>query len=447
MANVERDATMFTLASSDDAAQRSEHWFDTGAVERHSRANDEPEWMTRLRLRSLSLFDEPAISAWFAVDLPGVVLEHLDAAIGTDPDPVDGVVPDRRNSVGSTTLVEVESIERRNRARLREQGVVFCDLATAARDHSRLVERYLGSVVSPGDSPLAALNTALWSRGWFVYVPPGVDVDIPLEVDSTGRSSSTRPFERTLIIAGKGANVRYFGGCSAPVYTKEPLHASVVEIVVEEHASVGCTTIQNWSPNVSNFVTKRARVEAGGRMEWIDANIGSKLTSGAPCLHLAGDGATGAVRSVAYAGAGQHQDTGAQAIHDAPNTSSEFVSRSIVRNGGSAATRGVVRVALGAVGAASRSECRTLVLDEISDATMFPSTQIDEPDASVERDETVSTITAGQLLYLASRGLSETQAAAIIANGFVESITKALPIEYAVEWSRLIELQMFGSVG
>ena len=308
-------------------------------------------------------------------------------------------------------------------------------------------QQYFGTVIPPGDNKFAALNTAVWSGGSFIYVPPGVEVEMPLQAYFRINSENAGQFERTLIIADEGSQVHYIEGCSAPVYTNDSLHSAVVEIVVKPSARVTYTTIQNWSPNVYNLVTKRARVEAEGHMEWIDGNIGSKLTMKYPSVYLVGPKATGEVLSVAYAGPGQHQDAGAKMVHAAPETTSKIVSKSISKDGGITTYRGLVRIEEGAYGCKSHVQCDALILDEESESRTMPYMEVGERDAEIGHEATVSKIADEQLFYLMSRGLSQEQAMSMVVNGFIEPITRTLPMEYAVEWSRLIELQMEGSVG
>jgi Fe-S cluster assembly protein SufB len=335
----------------------------------------------------------------------------------------------------------------KNREDLEARGILFCDMDTALREYPHLVKQYFGTVIPPGDNKFASLNTAVWSGGSFIYIPPGVECEMPLQAYFRINSENAGQFERTLIIADEGSKVHYIEGCSAPVYSSDSLHSAVVEIIVKPHARVTYTTIQNWSPNVYNLVTKRARVEAYGHMEWIDGNIGSKLTMKYPAVYLVGEGATGEVLSVAYAGAGQHQDAGAKMVHAAPNTSSKIVSKSISKDGGTTTYRGLVRVDEGAHGCKSHVQCDALLLDEDSVSKTFPYMEVGERDARIGHEATVSKIADEQIFYLQSRGLSEEQAMSMVVNGFIEPITRTLPMEYAVEWSRLIELQMEGSVG
>ena len=340
-----------------------------------------------------------------------------------------------------------EVVYHRNREELAKQGILFCDMDTALREYPDLVKRYFGTIIPPGDNKFAALNTSVWSGGSFIYVPPGVECEMPLQAYFRINAENAGQFERTLIIADEGSQVHYIEGCSAPVYTSDSLHSAVVEIVVKPSARVTYTTIQNWSPNVYNLVTKRARVEAEGHMEWIDGNIGSKLTMKYPSVYLVGPKATGEVLSVAYAGAGQHQDAGAKMIHAAPETTSKIVSKSISKDGGKTTYRGLVRVDEGAVGCKSHVQCDALILDEDSESRTLPYMEVGERDAQIGHEATVSKVADEQLFYLMSRGLSEEQAMGMVVNGFIEPITRTLPMEYAVEWSRLIELQMEGSVG
>ena len=410
-------------------------------VEQIAWCNGEPDWMTKLRLYSFDLFDQKPIAEWFAVNMADIDFQDIYYYLGPKGEQV--FEPGELLEAQS----EPEVIYRNNRHELEKQGILFCDMDTAVRKHPNLVQEYFATIVPPGDNKFAALNTAVWSGGSFIYVPPGVEVEIPLQDYFRNNSERAGQFERTLIIADEGSKVHYIEGCSAPVYTKDSLHSAVVEIVVKPDARVVYTAIQNWSPNVYNLVTKRARVEAGGHMKWVDGNIGSKLSMTYPSVHLVGDGATGEVLSVAYAGKGQHQDVGAKMVHAAPNTTSKIISKSMSKDGGFTTYSGLVRVDEGAVGAKVHVECNALILDEHSMSEAFPHTEIAEPDAQIGHESTVSKIADEQLFYLMSRGLSKEQAMGLIVNGFIEPITRTLPIEYAVEWSRLIELQMEGSVG
>jgi FeS assembly protein SufB len=340
-----------------------------------------------------------------------------------------------------------EVVFHRNRADLEAKGVLFCDMDTAVREYPDIVRRWFGTVIPPNDNKFAALNSAVWSGGSFIYVPPGVKVDMPLQAYFRINAENMGQFERTLIIADEGSQVHYIEGCSAPVYSTDSLHSAVVELIALPGSRITYTTIQNWSNNVYNLVTKRARAEAEARVEWIDGNIGSRLTMKYPSVYLMGPKASGEVLSVAYAGPGQHQDAGAKMIHAAPETTSTIISKSISKDGGATTYRGTVHVDKGATGAKSFVRCDALLLDEQSVSETKPYMEVGERDASIGHEATVAKIGEDQLFYLMSRGLSESQAMGMIVNGFIEPVTKTLPMEYAVEWSRLIELQMEGSVG
>ena len=318
---------------------------------------------------------------------------------------------------------------------------------TALREYPEIVKAYFGRVIPPNDNKFSSLNSAVWSGGSFIYVPPGVKVPMPLQAYFRINAENMGQFERTLIIADEGSEVHYIEGCSAPVYTTDSLHSAVVEIIVKPSARVTYTTIQNWSNNVFNLVTKRARVETEGHMEWIDGNIGSRLTMKYPAVVLVGPKASGEVLSVAYAGPGQHQDAGAKMTHAAPETTSKIVSKSISKDGGRTSYRGLVRIEPDAYGCKSHVQCDALILDDQSTSDTYPYMEVGSRDAIVGHEATVSKIADDQLFYLMSRGLSQQQAMGMIVNGFIEPITRTLPMEYAVEWSRLIELQMEGSVG
>ncbi len=340
-----------------------------------------------------------------------------------------------------------EVVYHRNREDLEAQGVLFCDMDTALKEYPQLVKQYFGKVIPPNDNKFSALNSSAWSGGSFIYVPPGVEVEMPLQAYFRINAENMGQFERTLIIADEGSQVHYIEGCSAPTYTSDSLHSAVVEIIVKPSARVTYTTIQNWSDNVFNLVTKRAYVEAEGHMEWIDGNIGSKLTMKYPAVVLAGPKASGEVLSVAYAGPNQHQDTGSKMIHAAPETTSKIVSKSISKDGGRTSYRGLVRVEDDAYGCKSHVQCDALILDDESISDTYPYMEVGSGDAVIGHEATVSKVADEQLFYLQSRGLTEEQAMGMIVNGFIEPVTRTLPMEYAVEWSRLIELQMEGSVG
>ncbi|HET9186166.1 MAG TPA: Fe-S cluster assembly protein SufB, partial [Solirubrobacterales bacterium] len=321
------------------------------------------------------------------------------------------------------------------------------DMDTALREHEGLVREYWATIIPPNDNKLAALNSAVWSGGSFVYVPAGVKVEMPLQAYFRINTENMGQFERTLIIAEEGADVHYIEGCTAPVYSTDSLHSAVVEIVAKPSSRVRYTTVQNWSQNVYNLVTKRAVAQEKATMEWVDCNLGSKLTMKYPSIYLLGREAHGEILSIAFAGEGQHQDAGGKIIHGAPKTSSSIFSKSISKDGGRATYRGLLEVADGASEARSKVVCDALLLDEDSRSDTYPTIRIDENDADVGHEATVSKIGDEQLFYLQSRGLDEEEASKMIVNGFIEPVTKELPMEYAVELNRLIELQMEGSIG
>ena len=444
---------------------RPEKGLTADVVDQMSWYKGEPDWMRNFRAKSLRTFERKPMAEWFAVNMPDIdfndiyyyirptndgVVDEWDAL----PDKIKETyeklgIPEaeRQYLAGVTSQYDSEVVYHKNREDLEARGILFCDMDTALREYPDLVKRYFGTVIPPGDNKFAALNTSVWSGGSFIYIPPGVDCEMPLQAYFRINSESAGQFERTLIIADEGSKVHYIEGCSAPVYTMDALHSAVVEIIVKPSARVTYTTIQNWSPNVYNLVTKRARVEAEGHMEWIDGNIGSKLTMKYPSVYLVGPKATGEVLSVAYAGAGQHQDAGAKMVHAAPETTSKIVSKSISKDGGITTYRGLVRVEEGAHGCKSHVQCDALILDEQSESRTLPYMEVGERDAQIGHEATVSKIADEQLFYLQSRGLSQEQAMGMIVNGFIEPVTRTLPMEYAVEWSRLIELQMEGSVG
>ncbi len=377
----------------------------------------------------------------------GFVRVESIESIGIEP-VYDIEVNDRHNFVAEGFVVHnSEVVYHKNRDDLAGMGVLFSDMDTALREYPEIVQQYLGTVIPPGDNKFAALNSAVWSGGSFIYVPPGVHVDMPLQAYFRINSENAGQFERTLIIADEGSSVHYVEGCSAPVYSTDSLHSAVVELIAKPGARIRYTTIQNWSPNVYNLVTKRARAETEATVEWIDGNLGSKLTMKYPAVVMVGPKAHGEVLSVAYAGAGQHQDAGAKMTHAAPETTSIIDSKSISKDGGRTTYRGLVKVEEGAHHVKAHVRCDALILDDDSRSDTYPYMEIDEKDARIGHEATVSKVGDDQLFYLMSRGLTEQQATAMIVNGFIEPITKTLPMEYAVELSRLIELNMEGAVG
>jgi len=354
---------------------------------------------------------------------------------------------EREFLAGMGAQYDSEVVYHNIREDLAKQGVIFVDTDTALREYPDLVRQYFGTIVPPNDNKFAALNTATWSGGSFIYLPEGVHAEVPLQAYFRINAEKMGQFERTLIIAEPGSYVHYVEGCTAPIYSSDSLHAAVVEIIIKPGARVRYTTIQNWSPNVYNLVTKRTVAYEGAIMEWVDANLGSKLTMKYPSVYLMEPGAHGEVLSVAFAGAGQHQDAGAKMVHAAPYTSSVITSKSISKDGGRTSYRGLVKAYPGAVGAKSTVRCDALILDEASRSDTYPYMEIEEEQVSIGHEATVSKIADEQLFYLMSRGLSQAEAATMIVSGFIEPIVKELPMEYAVEMNRLIQLQMEGAVG
>ncbi|MGD0873889.1 MAG: Fe-S cluster assembly protein SufB [Acidimicrobiales bacterium] len=466
MAITELDLGKYQLGWSDveDYVFKPRKGLSEAIVREMSAMKGEPSWMLDFRLSSLRRFERKPMVRWFAEKMPDLDFDDIYYYIK----PTDAQVSDwdqlpesvkntwdrlgipqaeRKYLAGVTAQYESEVVYHRNREDLARLGVLFTDMDTAVREHPEIVRKWFGKIIPPGDNKFAALNSAVWSGGSFIYVPPGVTVDMPLQAYFRINAENMGQFERTLIIADEGAQVHYVEGCSAPVYSSDSLHSAVVELVALPGSRITYTTIQNWSTNVYNLVTKRARAEAEAHVEWIDGNIGSRLTMKYPSVYLMGPKASGEVLSVAYAGAGQILDTGAKMFHCAPETSSTIVSKSISKGGGHATYRGKVHVDEGARRAKSFVRCDALILDEDSVSETKPYMEVCERDAEIGHEATVSKIGDDQLFYLMSRGLSDTQAMGMIVNGFIEPITRTLPMEYAVEWSRLIELQMDGSVG
>ena len=460
------DCSRYQLGWSDEQIPifKPKKGINEAIVREMSGIKNEAPWMLEFRLNALKRFEKKPMLDWFATRMPDLDFndiyyyikptggqvdkwEDLPDAIKNTYERLGIPEAERKYLAGVTAQYESEVVFHRNREDLERLGVLFCDMDTAVREYPDLVKKYFGSVIPPNDNKFAALNSAVWSGGSFIYVPPGVVVDQPLQAYFRINTENMGQFERTLIIADEGSQVHYVEGCSAPVYSTDSLHSAVVELVALKGARITYTTIQNWSNNVYNLVTKRARAEEEAHVEWIDGNIGSRLTMKYPSVYLMGPKASGEVLSVAYAGAGQIQDAGAKMVHCAPETTSTIVSKSISKDGGLTTYRGLVKVEEGATGAKSFVRCDALILDELSISETKPYMEVGEQDASIGHEATVSKIGDDQLFYLMSRGLTESQAMGMIVNGFIEPVTRTLPMEYAVEWSRLIELQMEGSIG
>ena len=429
-----------------------------------SSKKDEPQWMLDLRLKGLRLFDRKPLPTWGS-DLSTIDFDTIKYFVRSTekqatswdelPDDIKNTydrlgIPEaekQRLIAGVAAQYESEVVYHKIRDDLEEQGVIFVDTDTGLREHEELFREYFASVIPVGDNKFAALNTAVWSGGSFIYVPPGVHVEIPLQAYFRINTENMGQFERTLIIVDEGAYVHYVEGCTAPIYSTDSLHSAVVEIIVKKDARCRYTTIQNWSNNVYNLVTKRAVAHEGATMEWIDGNIGSKVTMKYPAVWLMGEHAKGETLSVAFAGEGQHQDAGAKMVHAAPHTSSTIVSKSVARGGGRTSYRGLIQVQEGAHHSASTVKCDALLVDNISRSDTYPYVDVREDDVSMGHEATVSKVSEDQLFYLMQRGLNEDEAMAMIVRGFVEPIARELPMEYALELNRLIELQMEGAVG
>ena len=445
---------------------RADKGLDEEVVRQISELKDEPEWMREFRLESLRTFFEKEDPTWAgspdlleAIDFDAITYYvRATDRDSTNWDDVPEYIKDtfdklgipeaeRQFLAGAGAQYDSEVVYHNIREDLAKQGVVFLGMDQGLAEYGDLVEEHFGTVVPPGDNRYAALNSAVWSGGSFIYVPPGVHVEVPLQAYFRINTESMGQFERTLIIADEGSYVHYVEGCTAPIYSTDSLHSAVVEIIVKKDARVRYTTIQNWSNNVYNLVTKRAVAYENAVMEWVDGNIGSKLTMKYPSVYLMEPGAHGEILSLAFAGDGQHQDAGGKVIHVAPDTSSAIVSKSVSRGSGRTSYRGLLKVEEGAEGSTSTVRCDALLLDEHSRSDTYPTMEVDEERVNIGHEASVSKLGDDQLFYLMSRGLTEEEAGKMVVNGFVEPIVKELPMEYAIELNRLIELQMEGSVG
>jgi Fe-S cluster assembly protein SufB len=435
-----------------------------GIVEKISEFKSEPQWMRDFRLKALDHFlarKQPTWGSAMLADLDYDNIRYFVRASETPSRSWDDVpedvkrtfdrlgIPDaeRKFLSGVGAQYESEVVYHQIHEDLEKQGVIFTDMDTALREHEEIVRRYFATVIPANDNKLAALNSAVWSGGSFVYVPKGVHVDMPLQAYFRINTENMGQFERTLIIAEPDSYVHYVEGCTAPTYSSDSLHSAVVELIALPGARIRYTTVQNWSTNVYNLVTKRAVAYADATVEWVDCNLGAKLTMKYPSIYLLGERAHGEVLSIAFAGAGQHQDAGAKVIHGAPNTTSNIFAKSISKDGGRSSYRGLLEIAKGAHGSRSKVVCDALLLDERSRSDTYPTIRIGDDDVNVGHEATVSKVGDDQLFYLMSHGIPEDDASKLIVNGFVEPIIKELPMEYAVEMNRLIELQMEGSIG
>jgi Fe-S cluster assembly protein SufB len=444
-------------------AFKSKRGLDRDTVEEISYMKGEPQWMRDFRLRALRTFEKKPMPQWGGnlneidfqnifyyikpMENQGRTWEDVPADIKTTFDRLGIPEAERKFLAGVGAQYESEVVYHSLREDLEKQGVIFMDMDSGLREHPELVQEYFGTVIPPADNKLSALNSAVWSGGSFVYVPAGVKVEIPLQAYFRINAENAGQFERTLIIAEPDSYVHYVEGCTAPTYSSDSLHSAVVEIIVKRGARVRYTTIQNWSKNVYNLVTKRTSVYGDGTMEWVDGNLGSKLTMKYPSCYLLEPGAKGEILSVAFAGDGQHQDAGGKIVHAAPNTTGTISSKSISKGSGRTSYRGLVKIYPGMNGCKSHVNCDALLLDDASRSDTYPYMEIEEQDVAVTHEATVSKIGEEQLFYLMSRGIGEVEARAMIVRGFIEPIAKELPMEYAIELNRLIELEMEGSVG
>lgn len=442
---------------------KSEKGLNKRIVEKISFIKKEPDWVRQFRLKSYSIFKKKLLPSWGAdlskVDFNQIYYyikptekqvsswEELPLEIKETYEKIGIPEAEKRFLAGVSAQYESEVVYENIKKELEKEGVIFCDMDTAIKKYSELVKKYFGTVVPPYDNKFAALNSAVWSGGSFVYIPEGVQVKMPLQAYFRINSPQFGQFERTLIIAEEGSFVHYIEGCTAPLYSSSSLHAAVVEIIVKKNARVRYTTVQNWSKNVYNLVTKRARVEEEAIMEWVDGNLGSKVTMKYPSCYLAGRKARGEVLSIAYAGADQHQDAGAKMIHLAEETSSRIISKSIAKDGGRTSYRGLVQVIAGAKNSSVYVSCDALIIDDKSRSDTYPIMKIKEKDVNIQHEATVERLGEEKLFYLMSRGIKKPEAEGLLVNGFISPITKEIPLEYAIELNRLINLEMSGSVG
>ena len=431
-------------------------------VNQISDIKEEPDWMREFRLKSLEIFESKPMPKWGGsididfqdifyylrpTDHQGKTWDDVPQEIKDTFDKLGIPEAEKKFLAGVKAQFESEVVYGSLEEDLAKLGVIFTDTDTAVREHPDLLREYFGKIIPPADNKFAALNSAVWSGGSFIYVPKGVTIDFPLQAYFRINAESMGQFERTLILVDEGASVHYVEGCTAPMYSTESLHSAVVEVVVKRNARCRYTTIQNWANNIYNLVTKRAYAYGDATMEWVDGNLGSKLTMKYPAVHMMEPGARGEILSIAFSSAGQHQDAGAKLVHAAPNTTGQIISKSISKNGGRSSYRGLVRVEPGAHNSKNNVVCDALILDPESRSDTYPYIEISEQDVQIGHEASVSRIGEEQMFYLQSRGLSEQEASTMIVNGFIEPLVKELPMEYAIEMNRLIQLQMEGSVG
>jgi Fe-S cluster assembly protein SufB len=460
---INEDYSRYDFKDPETFVFRSQKGLTRSTVEEISRMKNEPEWMRNFRLKAYDYFMNRPMPGWGG-DLSNIDFDNIyyyakpTDKMGRDWNEVPenikrtfeklGIPEAERKFLGGVgAQYESEVVYHSLRKDLESKGVIFLDTDSAVKQYPDIVKRYFGTVIPPNDNKFAALNSAVWSGGSFVYVPPGVEVEVPLQAYFRINSKNVGQFERTLIIADENSKVHYIEGCTAPIYSSESLHSAVVEIIAKRGAKVRYTTIQNWSKDVYNLVTKRAFAYENATVEWVDGNLGSRLTMKYPSIYLLGRGAKGEVLSIAFAGKDQHQDAGAKIIHLAPYTTSRITSKSVSKDGGRTTYRGLLHVQKGAKGVKSTVRCDALILDEISRTDTYPYNEINEETANITHEATVGKISEEAVFYLMSRGLTESEALNMIVMGFIEPFTKELPMEYAVELNRLIQLEMAGSVG
>jgi Fe-S cluster assembly protein SufB len=453
----------YGFSQPEDYVFKSRKGLSRDVVEEISWMKGEPEWMTQFRLKALDHYEKRPMPTWGG-DLSQLDMDEIYFYIKPSDKPTTSwdQVPDdikktfdrlgvpeaeRKFLAGSGAQYESEVIYHNIQESLTKQGVIFLSSDDGLKQHPDIFKKYFSTIVPPTDNKFAALNSAVWSGGSFLYVPEGIHVELPLQAYFRVNAQSMGQFERTLIIVEKGAYVHYIEGCTAPIYSSDSFHSGVIEIIVKEGARMRYSTIQNWSTNMYNLVTQRSVVSRDGTMEWVDANLGSKLTMKYPSVYMMEPGAKGEILSIAFAGKGQHQDAGGKVVHVAPHTRSKITSKSISKDGGRASYRGLLKVYKGAEGSQSHVQCDALLLDEYSRTDTYPYIEVDEDKVTIGHEATVSKIGDEQLFYLMSRGLNEVDARTMVVSGFIEPLVKELPMEYAVEMNRLIQLQMEGSVG
>jgi Fe-S cluster assembly protein SufB len=456
-------ADKYGFSDTEDYVFKAEKGLTEQVIRDMSERKGEPAWMLEYRLKAYEHFLARPMPAWGG-DLSGIDFENIYYYIKPSSRQEDNWedvpsyikntfdrlgIPEAEQKFLSGVAAQYESevVYHNIKKELEEKGVIFLGMDDGLAQYPELVKEYFGTIIPFNDNKFAALNTAIWSGGSFIYVPPGVKIDMPLQAYFRINAKNVGQFERTLIIVDEGAYVHYVEGCTAPIYSSDSLHSAVVEIVVKKNGRCRYTTIQNWSTNVYNLVTKRAQAFQNATMEWVDGNLGSKLTMKYPAVYLMEPGAHGEILSIAFAGTGQHQDAGGKVVHVAPNTTSRIISKSISKGGGRASYRGLLKVHDGAKGSKSNVVCDALLLDDRSRSDTYPYIEIDESDVTIGHEASVSKIGEEQLFYLMSRGLDEETASTLIVNGFIEPLVKELPMEYAIEMNRLIQLQMEGSIG